>query len=94
MPRLSIVQIAGPYCGTHIEGEKLYHAVAPYLRADEQVILDFDNVELTSSSFFNELFNNVIEDFGERIVGSHISFDLLKPRHQFVLERTRPTSPA
>ena len=65
MTRLSIVEIAGPYCGTQTEGEKLYRVIVPHLRANEKVVLDFDNVEIASSSFFNEVFGLITEDFGE-----------------------------
>lgn len=94
MTRLSIIEIAGAYCGTHVEGEKVYSAIAPYLRGNEKVILDFDNVEMASSSFFNEVFNLVVEDFGEKILESNIFYDSVKPRLQFVLERSQRATPA
>lgn len=94
MIRLSIVEITGPYCGTQTEGEKLYRAIVPHLRANEKVVLDFANVEIASSSFFNEVFGLVAEDFGEEILESHISYDSLKPRLQFVFERSQRATPA
>lgn len=94
MTKLSIVEIAGPYCGTHIEGEKVYRAIVPCLRVDEKVVLDFANVEIASSSFFNEVFALVAEDFGEKALESHISYASVKPRLQFVLERSQRATPA
>lgn len=90
MTRLSLAQIAGAYCGTHSEGDKVYRALEPFLLKNEKVVLDFTNVELASSSFFNELFCQIAEDFGEAVLASHIAFDSMKPRHHFVLERVRP----
>ena len=94
MTRLSVAKIAGPYCGTHSEGEKLYAAVAPFLKRGEKIALDFDQVEIASSSFFNELFGSIIEEFGEELIEEYISYVSLKPRHQFVLDRTRYPAPA
>jgi hypothetical protein len=88
MIRLSIVEIAGPYCGTHSEGEQVFRAIAPLLRRQEHVELDFDQVELASSSFFNELFGSITEVFGEDFVEEYLSYASLKPRHKFVLDRT------
>jgi len=94
MTRLSVVQIAGPYCGTHSEGEKLYAALAPLLKRREKIALDFDQIEIASSSFFNELFGRITEEFGEDLIEGYISYISLKPRHQFVLDHTRYPAPA
>lgn len=93
MTKLSVVQIAGPYCGTHAEGEKVYMAIEVMLRKHERIELDFDKIELASSSFFNELFGRIIDEFGEEFLASHLSYTSLKPRHTFVLERTRHINP-
>lgn len=90
MIKLSLVQLVGPYCGTHTEGEMLYHVIAPYLGCKEKVVLDFEGVQLASSSFFNELFRHVIDRFGESVLNSQITYASLKPRHQFVLDRSQP----
>ena len=94
MTKLSIVQIAGQFCGTHSEGEKVFLTLAPLLRRNEHVDLDFAEVELASSSFFNELFGRVTEEFGETAVNRYLTYSSLKPRHVFVLERTRDATPA
>jgi hypothetical protein len=94
MTKLSVVDIAGQYCGSHLEGEKLYESIALSLSGGDMVELDFDQVELTSSSFFNELFGRISENFGEQSIDSRLSFVSLKPRHRFVLERTRHSAPA
>lgn len=94
MTRLSIVQIAGQYCGTHFEGEKIFFVLVPLLRRNEHIELDFAQVELASSSFFNELFGRITEEFGEVALNKQLSYTSLKPRHRFVLERTRDAAPA
>ena len=68
----------------------LYRVIAPYLSRNEKVVLDFEGVQLASSSFFNELFRHVIDHFGESVLNSQIAYASLKPRHQFVLDRSQP----
>jgi len=94
MTRLPLVQIVGPYCGTHLEGEQLFRSIAPLLQKNEKVLLDFENVEMASSSFFNALFGLISENFGDAMLEPHITYTSLRPRHQFVLERSRPVTPA
>jgi hypothetical protein len=94
MTKLSVAEIATPYCATYKQAELLYDQVSTYLRAGERVELDFENVELASSSFFNELFGRIIEEFGHDFVARHLNYLALKPRHRFVLERTDHFTPA
>jgi len=94
MTKLSVYSIAGPYCGTYKQGEQLFLQVAQYLQAGEDVQLDFSDVEFTSSSFFNELFGAIAENFGAESLDQRLSFVSLKPRHRFVLDRTRHATPA
>jgi hypothetical protein len=89
MTRLSVVEIAGPYCATHSEGQKIYSALIHLLKRKEKVALDFCNVEIASSSFFNELFGRIGEELGDCYIENYITYTSLKPRHQFVLDRTR-----
>jgi len=94
MTRLSIFKIAGPYCATYKQGEQLFYQIARHFKAGEKVELDFENVELASSSFFNELFGRISEEFGDEFRESHLLYFGLKPRHKFVLERTQHISHA
>lgn len=93
MTRLSILEIVGPYCGTHSDGDKVFSAILPFLRKGEKVSLDFDHIELTSSSFFNALFWRISEEFNDDFIDRNLSYVSLKPRHQFVLDRTRSSTP-
>lgn len=94
MTRLSVLKLAGPYCATYEQGEQLFLEIADYLRSGELVELDFEGVDLASSSFFNELFGRIFEEFGNELLESHLSYLRLKPRHKFVLDRTRHISHA
>lgn len=94
MTRLSVFEIAGPYCTTYREGERLFHKVSPYFKTGEQIQLDFSDVELASSSFFSELLGSVVENFGEEFLNKQLTFTSLKPRHKYVLDLTRNITPA
>jgi hypothetical protein len=94
MTRLSVAPIASPYCATYREADELFNHIAVYLRVGEPIELDFENVEIASSSFFNELFGRITEVFGQDVAETQISYFGLKPRHRFVLERIRHIAPA
>jgi hypothetical protein len=94
MTRLFVAPIASPYCATYKEADELFNQIAVHLRAGETIELDFENVELASSSFFNELFGRITEVFGQAVAENQISYFGLKPRHKFVLERIRHIAPA
>lgn len=89
MTKQSVVHITGPHCGTHAEGEQLYLAINILLKNHEHVELDFNHIEVASSSFFNELFRRIIYQYGEDFLARHISYTALTPRHTFVLHRTQ-----
>lgn len=94
MIKLSVVEIAGPYCATYKEGAQLFLNISPLFKASIEVQLDFSDVELTSSSFFNELFGSITESFGEEFLDQHLSFISLKPRHKYVLDKARRVNAA
>jgi len=89
MPSQSVVQITGPYCGTHVEGAQLYRAIEPLLKNHAHVVLNFADITVTSSSFFNGLFRPITETYGRQCLVDHLSYTELTPRHRFVLERTQ-----
>ena len=93
MTKLSVFAITGPYCATYKQGEQLFFQVVQHLQAGESVQLDFSDVEFASSSFFNELFQSIIEKFGDNALDQHLSFASLRPRHRFILDRTRYSTP-
>lgn len=91
MTKLSIKQISGVQCGTDREGTRLYETLSPLLAAGQQIDLDFSGVELASSSFFNASLGVAFSRFGGAFVRKHVTFSNLKPRIQFVLDRTLGT---
>lgn len=88
MIKLSVKAVAGIQCGTDAEGTRLGDMLFPLLESGQNVELDFDGVELASSSFFNASIGLAFSKFGEKFVRDHVAFSNLKPRVQFVLDRT------
>lgn len=88
MIRFLVFKITGPFCGTSKEGDLLYQAILPALSNNEEIELDFEDVEIASSSFFNSVIVRIVEEFGEQFVESHVKYRSLKPRHSFVLGRS------
>lgn len=88
MSSVRVRDVIGIQCGTDIEGTRLYSIIAPKLKTNENIVLDFDGVMLASSSFFNSSIGRSYREIGESIVRSQISYENLLPRLQFVLERT------
>lgn len=88
MSSLKIREVVGVQCGTENEGTRLFNIIAPKLRANENVVLDFEGVVLASSSFFNSSIGRSYREIGEDIVRSRLSYEKLIPRLRFVMERT------
>lgn len=89
MTTLSVVQITGPHCGTHVEGAQLYRTIEPLLKNHEHIMLNFGGITVASSSFFNGLFRPITDTYGRQHLVDHLSYTDLAPRHRFVLEHTQ-----
>jgi hypothetical protein len=87
MSNVKVFDITGPYCGTYVEGQKVFNRVAPLLDSGDTVALDFTGVDLASSSFFNAIVGPSKAKFGDRVI-SRLDFVNLKPQYRFVLTRT------
>jgi len=88
MDKVLIKNIVGPYCGTYDDGAKVYRFIYSLLKEGKQLDLDFTGIEVTSSSFFNAAIGNLLQEFGDKDSRLPITFSNLKPRDQFILERT------
>lgn len=88
MVSIIVQSITGPFCGTSSQGDALYSQIVPVLKRNEEIELDFKGIELASSSFFSAVIGRAIEEFGWGHVRHHMRYRSLKPRHEFVLDRT------
>ena len=88
MMKLVVKDVVGPYCGTYEDGAKLYRVLYGLLKDSQQVELDFEGIELTSSSFFNGAIVNLLQEFTGKDGQLPISFCNLTLRDKFILDRT------
>lgn len=88
MNKILIKAVAGTQCGTEKEGARLKDELMPALKSGQDVELDFDGVEFTSSTFFNASIRPAFDEFGNQFVEDHVRYSNMKPRVQFVLDRT------
>lgn len=88
MTKLVVKDIVGPYCGTYERGVQLFRLIYPLLKASQKVVLDFQGVGLTSSSFFNGAIVNLLPEFTDENGRPRIDFWNLTPRDKFILHHT------
>ena len=88
MTKLVVKDIVGPYCGTYEHGVRLFRAIYPLLKASQKVLLDFQGIGLTSSSFFNGAIINLSAEFTDDDGKLPIAFCNLTPRDNFILQHT------
>ncbi|UVT19003.1 MAG: STAS-like domain-containing protein [Nitrospira sp.] len=88
MHRVLVAEGLSVYCGTVEEGDQLYEKVKRLLVKGEKVLLDFDGVEIASSSFFGTFIYRLHADYGSDALGTQVKYCLLLPRLQFVLNHT------
>lgn len=88
MTKLVVKDIVGPYCGTYEHGAKLSHAIHPLLKTSQKVVLDFQGVGLTSSSFFNGAIINLLPELTDDDGKLRIDFCNLTARDNFILQHT------
>ena len=89
MNRLIVEDVVGSaYCGTYEDGVKLYRVLYSLLKDSRPVELDFEGIELTSSSFFNAAIGNLLREFGDHSLQLPISYLNVTPRDRFIRDRT------
>lgn len=89
MNRLIVKDIVGsPYCGTYEDGVELYRVVYALLKDSRPVELDFEGIQLASSSFFNAAIGNLLQEFGDHSSQLPISYLNVTPRDRFIRDRT------
>ena len=87
--KLIVKDIVGPYGGTYEDGVKLYREIDSLLKDSQRVELDFEGIELASSSFFNGTIGKLFQEFAGGTAQLPVSFLNLTSRDEFVLDHTR-----
>jgi len=85
---LLVKDIAGPHCGTYDDGAKVFAAVSSIFQGSGTVNLDFAGVQTLTSSFINGAVGNLLRQFGDAFVKSHLILTPRTARDKFVLDKT------
>ena len=86
MTKLIVKDIVGPYGMRYEDGAKVYNEIYPLLEASQQVELDFQEMRITTSSFFNGFILKLLKKFTD--LDHWISYVNLTGRDKFVLSYT------
>jgi hypothetical protein len=77
----------GAYAVTLADGEIVYHSIHPELRAGRPVQLDFADVEVFASPFFNAAVGTLLKDISAEDLNDLLGIANLSPAGTHVLRR-------
>ena len=86
--KVIVKDVIGPYGGTYEDGAKLYRVISGLLKDAQHVELDFDGIELASSSFFYGAIGPLLQQCDGRAGPLPLSYLNVSPRDTFVLDHT------
>lgn len=84
---LTVSNITGFRCMTSDEGQKLYEAIRPALKAGDDVVLDFSGVSIFSSPFFNFGIGQLYRDISSETLNAHLKIENLVDSGRMTLQR-------
>ncbi|KJR40949.1 hypothetical protein MCHI_003143 [Candidatus Magnetoovum chiemensis] len=85
---IEIYQITGENCITQEDGEDVYNKIHPaLLKGEEKVELDFNNVKVFASTFFNQSIGRLLEDIAPKTLNELLSFSNLSEIGDSVLRK-------
>lgn len=87
MTYIRVRDIAGKYCITLQEGERLFKAIHPILGRGQPIELDFEGVSMYASPFFNAAIAQLARDIPRDQVRRLLSVKSLSSDGQLVLQR-------
>ncbi len=83
-------------CYSNDDGQKIFQAIKSLLDKNEKVEIDFNGINIASSSFINSAFIDLLEYFTFDFIKSHLNFqntsqkinELIKKRFKFESSRS------
>jgi hypothetical protein len=85
--KVDIVSFIGENCITVEDGERLYQVIYPEIKKRQRIDLDFTNVKIFASPFFNTAFGQLLKDFQPDQLNSLLHFIDLSLHGDHVLHR-------
>lgn len=68
MNRIKVYDVVSEYAVTGEDGQKLYNEIHPLLVQNQLIELDFSNVKIYSSQFFNFAFGQLLKDVSADVI--------------------------
>lgn len=84
---ISIKEFIGPRCILKDDGQKLYDKIVPYLNDKTHVFLDFSNVKMFASPFFNYSIGQLFNTYSESDIRQHLHLENLEVVGHAIIER-------
>lgn len=84
---ISVKEIIGVNCVTPEDGDKLYQLIKPKLIKQELVTVDFENVSVFASPFFNMSIGRLLSDIKPEDLNQFLQIKGLDPDDMMVLRR-------
>jgi STAS-like domain of unknown function (DUF4325) len=85
--RYIVKDITGPYAIAPDAGQVLYEQIHPVLLKGQNVELDFSEVKVYASAFFNFAVGQLLKDLSASDLNQRLSITGLNPSGQNILER-------
>lgn len=74
MKTIFVREDVGPSCLTAEEGQKLHDVIRSCFESDEVVALDFSDVRVFASLFFNAAVGQLLQDYSVEYLREHLKF--------------------
>lgn len=82
---IEIIKKIGEDCLTLEDGTLVYNLIFPCLEKKEEVVLDFSNVGVFASPFFNASIGILLKDFDREILNNYLKFQNLSSEGNHLL---------
>lgn len=85
--KIDVFKVTGENCITLEDGQKIYDMIHSELSAGNNVELDFENVKIFASPFFNSAIGRLLKDFKSEDLNRLLKITNLNPTGMSVLKR-------
>ncbi|MBI4653582.1 MAG: STAS-like domain-containing protein [Nitrospirae bacterium] len=85
--KVDVFKVTGENCITLEDGHKIFDMIHPELSAGRVVELDFENVKIFASPFFNSAIGRLLKDFKSEDLNRLLKITNLTPTGMSVLKR-------
>ena len=85
--KVDVLKVIGENCITLEDGQKIFDMIHPELSAGKNVELDFENVKIFASPFFNSAIGRLLKDLKPDDLNRLLKITRLNPTGVSVLKR-------